>query len=103
MKRRPQATVRVLTLPHIDAEAVRVEVDCRYSTTGLTSIPGPLVVMTRPMLVTSALFAHEGRCGECDTTDAHDQGDQTVRAEMERLSAAVMQRAARRYAESVRN
>jgi len=59
--------------------------------------------MTRPQLITNAVYAHEEHCGECDTSAAHDQGDQTVRAEMDRLSAAVMQRAARRYAESVRN
>jgi hypothetical protein len=39
MTRRPQATVRILRQPHLAPDAVRVEVDCRYSTTGLTAIP----------------------------------------------------------------
>ena len=31
MKRRPQATFRILNLPHIDAGALRIEVDCRFT------------------------------------------------------------------------
>jgi hypothetical protein len=39
MTRRPLAQVRILKRPDLAPDAVRVEVDCRYSTTGSTSIP----------------------------------------------------------------
>lgn len=85
MKRQPSATVRVLRRPDLHPEAIRVEIDCPKSTTGLTSIPAGAVKLTRPQLITSAVFEHEQRCGECSTEDAHRQGDQTIRAETERL------------------
>jgi hypothetical protein len=80
MTRRPQATVRILTLPHLHPDAVRIEIDCRYSTTGLTSVPGPRGTITKPKMVTAAVFEHEARCGDCDTSEAHAQGDQKIRA-----------------------
>ena len=103
MKRRPQATVLVLKLPHIDAEAVRIEVDCRYSTTGLTSISGPLMPMTRPQMITAAVYAHEERCGDCDTSAAHEQGDPSVRQAAEVAWSDLLVPAGRRYAEGRRN
>jgi hypothetical protein len=103
VKCRPQATVRVLSLPHIDAEAVRIEIDCRYSTTGLTHVPSALVALTRAMLITNAIYAHEERCGDCDTAQAHEQGDPAVREATEAAWSDLVRRAAGRYAESVRN
>ncbi len=104
MKRRPQATVRVLKLPHIAPDAIRIEIDCRYSTTGLTSIPGPLMPMTRAQMITAAVFEHEARCeGDCDTAQAHDQGDPAIRAHTERVWTDLVQRAGRQYAGAHRN
>jgi hypothetical protein len=103
MSRRPIATVRVLTLPHIADGCVRIEVECRYSTTGLTSIPGPAIALTRPQMVTAAVFEHEQRCGDCDTGAAHRQGDTRLRDQTARAWAAMQVEQARRDAEARRN
>jgi hypothetical protein len=79
MARRPLACVRILKLPHLDPDAIRVEIDCKFSATGLTSIPGPQFALTRPQMVTAAVFEHEARCGDCDTSAAHQQGNHTIR------------------------
>ena len=104
MSRRPIATVAVMPLDHLAEGAVRVEISCPASTTGLTHVPGGAFEMETPALITIATFAHADRCdGGCDTSTAHAQGDQRVKAEAERLAEAVQQRAARRYAEGRRN
>src|SRR5438067_9892848 len=79
MSRRPLATVRVLQRPDLAEGCLRIEVECRYGTTGLTSIAADRLGITVPMLITSACFAHEERCGECDTSQAHEQGDQAIK------------------------
>lgn len=103
MKRQPQANVTVLRQPHIAPDAVRVEIGCRHSTTGLTSIPGPRAPMTKAELVTAATLEHEARCGECDTTAAHDQGDQHIRAHVDQLQGALQAEMAQQYARGRRN
>jgi len=104
MSRRPIASVRVLTLPHIAPDAVRIEIECRYSTTGLTSVPGPAFALTRPQMVTAACFEHEARChGGCDTAEAHAKGDPAVRAATEDAWKAVQAELGRRYADGRRN
>jgi hypothetical protein len=102
--RRPSATVRVLSLPQLGERAVRVEVDCPSSTTGYTWAPveGRLDV-PQPMLVTMACYTHEERCGDCDTSEAHRQGDQRARDYVERLWSAMQAERARAYAEGRRN
>jgi hypothetical protein len=45
VSRRPVAAVTVLKLPHLHPDAIRVEIECRYSMTGLTSIPGPMFAL----------------------------------------------------------
>ena len=52
VSRQPSASVIVKRLPHIAPDAIRIEIDCRYSTTGLTSIPGRAYEMTREQLIT---------------------------------------------------
>jgi hypothetical protein len=80
MTRRPVAQVRVLKLPHLHPEAIRVEVDCRHSTTGITQVPAPDgLELPTPALVTAACFEHEARCGQCDTAEAHQQGNAQLR------------------------
>jgi hypothetical protein len=103
MTRRPLAQVRILKQPHLAPDAVRVEIDCRYSTTGLTSIPSEALRLTVPMLVTQACYEHEARCGECDVSEAHAQGDQQVRVETERAWNIVQAKMAERYVHEVRN
>jgi hypothetical protein len=103
MTRRPIAEVRILEQPHLHPEAVRVEIECRYSATGLTSIPGPMLALTRPQMITAAVFEHESLCGECDTEAAHQQGDQRVREQTDRDWEALLVAAQRRYDEGVRN
>ena len=80
-----KATVRVLHLPHIGRDVKRFEVDCRYSTTGLTSVPVPGMGWTDEALITAAAYAHEERCGECDVSDVLDRGDQQMRELTEEL------------------
>jgi hypothetical protein len=103
LSRQPIATVRVLTLPHIAPDAVRIEIDCRYSTTGLTSVPGPAFSLTRPQMITAAVFEHEARCIDCDTSEAHEQGDQAIREATECAWNEVRAAFGRRYADGVRN
>lgn len=104
MMRQAVASVRVLRQPHIALAAVRVEIDCKYSTTGLTQLPSDAVELTVPQLITTAAYAHEERCpGGCDTTEAHAQGDQTIRDRTEALARAMRADLARNFAESVRN
>ena len=75
MTGRARAAVRVLRLPHVHPDAVRVEVDCRHATTGLTGVPSDRLPMTRPQFVAAAVLEHEARCGACDTARARAQGD----------------------------
>jgi hypothetical protein len=103
VSRRPLATVRILKQPDLSPDAVRVEIECRSSTTGLTSIPSKAIRLTVPMMVTQATYAHEERCGACDTTEAHAQGDQRVRERTEQTWSQMQARLVKRYAESRRN
>lgn len=88
-RRRPIATVRVLRLPQLAPGAVRVEVDCRHSTTGITSLPGGPLELDVPMLTTIAVYTHEEQCGSCDTSDAHERGDERIRDATERAAAGL--------------
>ena len=83
--KQPRATLRILRRPDLAPGAIRFEVDCRYSTTGLSSIPSPVLPMTDEMLILAAGYAHEERCGECDVSDVLDRGDQQARAATEEL------------------
>ena len=101
---RPIATVRVLPLPDLGECAVRVEVECPDSTTGYTWAPalgGFDLPVTK--LITMACYTHEERCGVCDTTDAHAQGDQQARAYVERTWRAMHAERARRNVAARRN
>jgi len=103
MTGRPIAQVRVLKRPDLAPGAVRVEVACRYSTTGLTSIPSEVLKLTVPMLVTSACYLHEERCNRCDTSEAHDQGEQHVRDWTEAMWPAMQDARIRRHTDGRRN
>jgi hypothetical protein len=103
MNRRPLATVRVLRRPDLAPDAVRVEIDCRYSRTGLTSIPSEALRLTVPMLVTSACYLHEERCNRCDTTEAHALGDQRVRDWTEAMWPVMQDTRIRRHMTGRRN
>ena len=48
---RPSPVVTVIALQHLHPDAVRVELKCNWSTTGLTSLPGPLLALTRQQLI----------------------------------------------------
>ena len=100
---RPRATVRVIMQPDLAKSAYRVEVDCKYSTTGITSLPGEPIDLGVRGTVTFAVYAHEERCGECDTSEAHARGDQTIREHVEQIAATVQAKMAERYAASRRN
>ncbi len=103
MSRRPRAEVRILKLPYLHPDAIRIEVECRSSTTGLTSIPGPMLALTRAQMITAATFEHEARCGECDTSAAHAQGDRQVRELNDHAWDELLVAAQRRYDKGRRN
>ena len=79
MSRRPKANVQVLNRTDLAAGCLRIEVSCRFSTTGLTSIATERIGLTVPVLITTACYEHESRCGECDVSQAHERGDQHIR------------------------
>ena len=95
----PRATLRILRRPDLRSGAARFEVDCRYSTTGLTHLPAPGLDLTDGTLILCAAYAHEGRCGRCDLSDVLDRGDQRLRElvdrEWPRVEAALLERAMR--------
>jgi hypothetical protein len=65
---------------------------------------GSTALVTRLQESARAAFAHaERRDGGCDTSAAHEQGDQRVKAEAERLAEAVQQWRMQRYAEGRRD
>jgi hypothetical protein len=101
--RRPIARIRILKLGRSYSGTVRIEVGCRHSTTGLTQVPGPMLALTKPQLITSAVFAHEERCGQCDTERAHAQGDQVIREQTDRTWDELVAAMGQRYVEGRRN
>jgi hypothetical protein len=101
VSRRPVAQVRVGKQPHLHPEAIRVEVDCGRSTSGLTGVAGPLDLETQA-LITGAVFIHERRCG-CDITEAYRQGDAALRETMGHAWRHRQAFATRRYAVGRRN
>jgi hypothetical protein len=104
MSRRTTAHIRILKLPHLHPDAIRIEVDCSASTTGITHIPGGSIDMDVPMLITFAAYEHEERCDAgCDTSQAHARGDQRAREYVERLKANVSAELIRRRDASRRN
>ena len=103
MRRRLTATVRVMDMPHLHRDAIRIEIACSYARTGLTSIPGPMLALTREQMITAAAFEHESRCGRCSTEAAHRQGDRAVREMTDRAWDELLMAAQRRYDEGGRN
>ena len=94
-----RATLRILRRPDLRPGAVRFEVDCRYSTTGLTHLPAPGVDLTDGVLILAAAYEHESRCGRCDLSDVLDRGDQRLRELVDRewpkVEAALLERVMR--------
>ena len=103
MSRQPIATVRVLQRPDLAEGCVRVEIECRHSTTGITSIPSERVALPVPALITAACFEHEAQCGRCDVSEAHAEGNRALREETERIWVAHREARTRCYIEEVRN
>ena len=88
-----RATLRALPFPDLAPGCKRFEVDCGYSTTGLTWVPGP-VDLSDEHLTLMAAYTHQERCGACSVGDVVDRGDQRFRAMTEeawsRLQVAAM-------------
>ncbi len=83
----PRARLRIHSRPDLAPGAIRYEVDCWYSTTGLTHLPSPVLPMTDEMLILAAGYAHEQRCGQYDVSDVLSRGDQQSRELTERMWA----------------
>jgi hypothetical protein len=90
-------------MPHLAAGCIRVEVECPASTTGLTQVPGLMQALTMEQMVTAAVYAHEERCGFCDTEPAHAQGDRQVREQTDRAWDELLAAAQQRYDTAHRN
>ncbi len=102
--KRPSAIVRVLPLLDLAPGAVRVEVECPEATTGMTQVPAPGdVELPVATLITAVTYAHEERCGACDTADAHRRGDLRIRDHTERAWQALQTEWVRRYGKQRRN
>ena len=61
--------------------------------------PGRLPALTRPQLVTAAVFEHEAVCGACDAEAAHGLGDPHARELTDRAWHELLVAAQRRYDE----
>ena len=92
----PRATLRILRRPDLRPGAARYEVDCKFSTTGLTHLPAPGIDLSDGVLILAAGHEHEFRCGECDLADVLDRGDQQLRELVDRewpkVEAALIER-----------
>ncbi len=100
----PKATLRILRRPDLSAGAVRLEVDCRYGTTGLTQITAegcPRLAVES--LATILAYRHEEECGRCDLADVHARGDRELRDMVERADVTRRAEALRAYAAGRRN
>ena len=85
MNKTPRATLRIIDQPALGA--VRLEVECDGSVTGLTHVPTAACELPDELLVTVVAFEHESRCGACDLEDVFAQGSQEARELAERLWA----------------
>ncbi len=102
--RRPSATVRVLRRPDWGADAVRVEVDCRYGTTGITQVaPDGCPRLAVESLTTILAYRHEEECGRCDLADVHARGDRELHEMIERSAESRRAEVLRDYVSARRN
>ena len=102
--RTPKASLRILRRPDLGEGVIRLEVDCRYGTTGITQITGegcPRLAVES--LATILAYRHEEECGRCDLADVHARGDRELRDFVERADADRRAEALRDYAEGRRN
>ena len=82
-----RAEFRVLLLPDIAEGAVRVEVECPASMTGITQIPAPGCSELAVASMTNILaYRHQEECGCCDLADVHAVGDRELRDMVERAA-----------------
>ncbi len=102
--RRPAATLRILRRPDLGEGVVRLEVDCRYGTTGITQITGTgCPELAVESLATIVAYRHEEACGRCDLADVHARGDGELRDLVKRVGADRRADALRAYAAGRRN
>ncbi len=95
---------RRLGRPDWGEDAVRLEVDCRYGTTGITQVaPAGCPRLAVESLATMLAYRHEEECGRCDLAEVHARGDRELRELVERVDAARRADALRAYAEARRN
>jgi len=100
----PRAELRVLPLPDVAEGAVRVEVECPASTTGITQIPAPgCPELAVESMTTILAYRHAEECGRCDLAGVHAAGDRELRDMVERASEARRDRRVRAYAADRRN
>jgi len=100
----PRAALRVLPLPDVGEGAVRVEVTCPASTTGITQIPAPgCPELAVESMATILAYRHQEACGRCDVSEVHAAGDRELRDMVERTSEARRDRQVRAYAADRRN
>jgi hypothetical protein len=99
-----KATLRILRRPDWGDDAVRLEVDCRYGTTGITQITAegcPRLAVES--LATILAYRHEEECGCCDLADVHARGDRELEEMVERSAEGRRAEALRDYVSARRN
>ena len=102
--RTAKATLHVLRRPDLGEGVVRLEVGCRYGTTGITQITAEgCPRLTVASLATILAYRHEEECGRCDLADVHARGDRELYDMVERTAADRRADALRDYARGRRN
>ena len=78
MSTMPQARLRILGCPDVGQDARRLEVECRFGTSSITTTAGDELPDSVMILIAARI--HEEQCGGCDLSAVLDRGDQRVRA-----------------------
>jgi hypothetical protein len=101
---RPKATLRILRRPDLGEGVVRLEVDCRYGTTGITQVSADgCPQLAIESLATILAYRHEEECGRYDLADVHARGDRELYEFVERADAIRRAEALRAYVKGRRN
>jgi hypothetical protein len=93
-----------LRRPDWGEDAVRLEVDCRHGTTGITEVaPDGCPRLAVALLTTILAYRHEEECGRCDLADVHARGNRELYELVERADATRRAEAPHAYVEGSRN
>ena len=83
MSTMPQARLRILDRADLGQDARRLEVECRFGTSSITTTAGDELPDSVMILITARI--HEEQCGGCDLSPLLDRGDQRVRKQFDAI------------------